>query len=93
MKGKARTFWSVVSVVAWLVCVVSCSNGGDTGVNAPELTDPCVSWCRTVAPWSHDGNPYESENYTVYSDGASLEARTQLAVFAEEVMAQVKGAG
>lgn len=53
---------------------------------APELPYPCVSWCNTVAPWPHDGNPFESEHFTIYSDGASRAALAQLAEIAEEVL-------
>lgn len=53
---------------------------------APELTYPCVSWCNTVAPWPHDGNPLESEHFTIYSDGASRAALADLAEIAEEVL-------
>jgi len=59
-------------------------------VEAPELTHPCVSWCNTVAPWPHDGAPYEGVNFTVYSDGASLEARKELADTAESVLAELQ---
>ncbi len=59
---------------------------GCGSVDAPTLNHPCVSWCNTVAPWPHDGNPYESQNFTVYSDGASLQARMDLAAIAEGVL-------
>ncbi len=59
-------------------------------VTGPELTSPCVSWCNTVAPWPHDGQPYEGENFVVYSDGASLQARIDLVTIAENVLADVK---
>jgi hypothetical protein len=39
--------------------------------------------------WPHDGHPYESEHFVVYSDGASLEARQRLAALAEEVLLEV----
>ncbi len=39
--------------------------------------------------WPHDGRPFESEDFVVYSDGASLEARQQLAGLAEEVLVEV----
>jgi len=78
-----RSFSTCVSGVALLAGLVSCAGEQDAG---PPLTHPCVSWCDTIAPWPHDGNPYEGENYTVYSDGASLDARIQLAEVAEEVM-------
>jgi hypothetical protein len=46
------------------------------------------SW-YTKERWPHDGNPFESQNFVVYSDGASLEARQRLASLAEEVYVEV----
>ena len=46
------------------------------------------SW-YTKERWPHDGNPIESQNFVVYSDGASLEARQRLASLAEEVYVEV----
>ncbi len=46
------------------------------------------SWYETgFTPWPHDGNPYESENFVIYSDAASLEARQLLSQICEEVFA------
>ncbi len=70
-------------LIAWLA--VGCES-----VAEPELNYPCVSWCNTVAPWPHDGNQYESQNFTVYSDGASMQARMQVAEIAEAVLADLK---
>lgn len=39
--------------------------------------------------WPHDGRPFESGNFVVYSDGASVEARQRLASLAEEVLVEV----
>jgi len=41
------------------------------------------SWYETGHRWPHDGNPIESENFIIYSDAASLEARQQLAQICE----------
>ena len=38
----------------------------------------------------HDGKPYESENFVVYSDGASEQARRSLAQFGEELIAELR---
>jgi len=38
--------------------------------------------------WPHDGRPYESANFVVYSDAASMEARRRLARVAEQVLAE-----
>ena len=48
------------------------------------------SWYETPYKWPHDGNPYESENFVIYSDAASLEARQFLAEIGEDVFAVLK---
>lgn len=40
-------------------------------------------------PWPHDGKPVESESFVVYSDTASVEARSEVAEVAEDVWAQL----
>lgn len=47
------------------------------------------SWYSRGQRWPHDGKPFESRNFVVYSDGASLEARQRLASLAEEVLVEV----
>jgi hypothetical protein len=48
------------------------------------------SWYqREGFQWPHDGHPYETEHFVVYSDGASLKARQRLAAVAEEVLVEV----
>jgi hypothetical protein len=48
------------------------------------------SWYETgFTPWPHDGNPYESEHFIVYSDAASLEARQLLSQICEEAFALI----
>jgi len=39
--------------------------------------------------WPHDGNPYETQHFVVYSDGAGSEERQRLASLAEEVYIEV----
>jgi hypothetical protein len=46
------------------------------------------SWYVKEA-WPHDGNPYETEHFVVYSDGASPEARQRLGTLAEQVWGEV----
>jgi len=48
------------------------------------------SWYETgFTPWPHDGNPYESENFVIYSDAASLEARQFLSQICEAVFVSI----
>jgi len=48
------------------------------------------SWYVTGFRWAHDGNPYESANFLVYSDAASQHARQKLAEIGEEVLAELQ---
>jgi hypothetical protein len=46
------------------------------------------SWYVRV-PWPHDGRPYESDRFVVYSDSASSEARRELADQAERLWTEI----
>jgi hypothetical protein len=69
---------------------ICCVSFGCESVEGPELDYPCVSWCNTIAPWPHDGNPYETESFVIYSDGVSLEALRTLGEYAEDALVLVK---
>jgi len=67
--------------------------GDSTGPDGGGLPSGMVdsgSWYRTGFRWPHDGKPYESPNFIVYSDAASLEARRTLADIAEELLVVLK---
>jgi hypothetical protein len=49
------------------------------------------SWYETGFHWPHDGNPLEGENFVIYSDAASLEARQQLLEICETAFANIVG--
>jgi hypothetical protein len=84
MNARRKTTATLIPLLT--LSVAAC----DVEVTMPDLDFSCVSWCGTIAPWGHDGNPYESLNFTVYSDGASLQARKDLAAIAEQVLADLK---
>jgi hypothetical protein len=46
------------------------------------------SWYAQV-DWPHDGNPYESQNFIVFSDAASQEARQSAADIGEELLTKL----
>ena len=46
------------------------------------------SWYSRVQ-WPHDGDPYESQNFMVYSDAANQEARQAVAEIGEELLAEL----
>lgn len=64
------------------------SGCGDSPTETREMVDS-GSWYRTGFRWPHDGNPYESQHFTVYSDAASLAARQKLAEIAEDLLAEL----
>ncbi|MDH4177021.1 MAG: hypothetical protein OEV72_05525 [Thermoleophilia bacterium] len=84
----------VVAAMALAVVVMGVAVMSVVGFGSPpERPDPAQmidsgSWYRKF-PWPHDGHPYETEHFVVYSDGASLNARQQLAAIAEEVLVEV----
>lgn len=80
---------TVFVVFMSLLGLIACGGGGGSG-DTPVLNYPCVSWCNTIAPWPHDGNPYESANFTVYGDTSSIQARMGLASIAEGVLTDLK---
>ena len=47
------------------------------------------SWYETGHRWPHDGNPVEGENFVIYSDAASLEARQQILRICEDALTTV----
>lgn len=57
----------------------------DSATSPPEMVDS-GSWYRSGFRWPHDGNPFESEHFIVYSDAASLEARQTVAKIGEELL-------
>lgn len=79
---------SVATLLAGLVYLflAGCE---DSATDLPEMVDS-GSWYRSGFRWPHDGNPYESEHFIVYSDAASLEARQKVAEIGEELLVLLK---
>lgn len=70
-----------------LACVAGC---GDSPVAPSSSMVDNGSWYRTGFRWPHDGQPYESPSFIVYSDGASLEARQKVAEIGEGLLVVLK---
>jgi len=64
--------------------------GCDKSPSTPSDMVDRGSWYRTGFEWPHDGNPYASQNFVVYSDAASLEARQKLAEIGEDLLVLLK---
>jgi hypothetical protein len=72
-----------------MLILAACA-GSSSGPD-PTLSEGLVdsgSW-YVRAEWPHDGNPFESTNFVVYSDAASIEARHEVATVAEAVWAEL----
>jgi len=74
-----------LSVLLFII-IIGCSSDSPT---EPEPAYP-GSWYSLGIQWAHDGDPYETENFIVYSDAASREARETLADIAEEMLSGLK---
>ena len=67
----------------------ACSGSSSSSETSPSegLVDS-GSWYVRV-PWPHDGHPYESGRFVVYSDSASLNARREVADGAELLWTEI----
>lgn len=63
---------------------------GDGPAEPADMVDS-GSWYVTGFRWPHDGKPYESEHFEVFSDAASEAARRSLADIGEGVLADLVG--
>lgn len=78
------------ALLASMVLAWACGDAtGPDGSGLPPGTVDGGSWYQTGFRWPHDGNPYETPNFIVYSDAASLEARRQLAEIGEDLLADL----
>jgi hypothetical protein len=78
-------------ILAASVQLMSCGGGGGGGGSSG--TGGFISsgsWYVTGFEWPHDGNPWESDNFVIYSDGAGEDARQALALLAEETLSEIK---
>lgn len=82
--GKHIARATLIAVVGALVLLLAA--GCDDATTAPSAVVDSGSWYRSGYEWPHDGQPYESAHFIVYSDAASLEARRTLAGIAEDLM-------
>jgi hypothetical protein len=75
----------------WILSLsVLALTGCDSSSVAPLPMIDSGSWYRSGFHWAHDGHPYESPNFIVYSDAASLAARREVAEIGEELLTSLK---
>lgn len=77
-------------VASSLLTVLLLSACNDSPSEQSAMVDS-GSWYRTGFKWPHDGNPFESEHFIVYSDAASVDSRQRLAEIGEELLVVLKG--
>lgn len=70
-------------LVAFVVSACANSSSGFQPVAAEDMIDSGSWYVRES--WPHDGSPFESERFVVYSDSASPEARKAAAEIAERL--------
>ena len=76
----------ITCCIAALLALGACNDSP----SAPSTMVDSGSWYVTGFRWPHDGRPYESEHFIVYSDAASDEARRTLAEIGEELLAVLR---
>ncbi len=96
-KEKSGTTMRKKSVIQNLIGILfvllaaACRNGLQKGNRSSDISETLVdsgSW-YSREKWPHDGKPYESLNFIIYSDAASQESREELAGIAEELLAEL----
>ncbi len=87
MNGSANRT-ARIWLLGW-IALLGLGGCGDSPVAPAPMVDS-GSWYRTGFRWPHDGQPYVSPSFIVYSDGASLEARQKLAEIGEELLAELR---
>lgn len=76
---------AIVLCAGLVVGLVSgCSQASDQPPEPAQMVDTGSWYSREQ--WPHDGNPYESQNFIVYSDAAGQEARQSVAEIGEELL-------
>lgn len=85
-----RFSWPVpITALAVTVLSLGLSACGRSTTAPSQMVDS-GSWYRTGFRWPHDGAPYESAHFIIYSDAASLESREKLASIGESLLASLR---
>ena len=89
-KNKSRILQHLIGILVILLtagCRGLLPGENQSLDNAENMVDS-GSWYSRME-WPHDGEPYESPNFIIYSDAASLEARQDLASIAEDLLVEL----
>jgi hypothetical protein len=88
--NRTKSGWNLLGVLLILL-TAGCSSWQPEKNQIPDSASTMVdsgSWYSRVQ-WPHDGNPYESQHFIIYSDGDTLEAREELAAIAEDLLSEL----
>jgi hypothetical protein len=88
MGMRRQTDGAAPHVLVFALVLFSGAACGDSPTDQDGMVDS-GSWYRTGFRWPHDGAPYESANFIVYSDAASFEAREKLSEIGESLMVEL----
>jgi hypothetical protein len=86
---KQKTFMRTVGMGIAFTTLILLWGCEDSPTDAGAMVDS-GSWYRSGFRWPHDGNPYETEHFIVYSDAASPFARQRVAEIGEDLLALLK---
>ena len=90
-RNAHKLFFPILIVTFGLLTIIGCGGDGHTTDKQGNNMIDSGSWYETgFTPWPHDGNPLEGENFIIYSDAASLEARQYLLQICEEEFTIIK---
>ena len=87
MMNQAKTFLIAFCVALFLGVLSGCTQASTQPPEPVQMVDSGSWYSREQ--WPHDGNPYESQHFVVYSDAASQEARQSVAEIGEEILAEL----
>lgn len=88
MSKKHTSRGAAVRIVLLTLVLLLSAACSDSPTDPDGMVDS-GSWYRTGFRWPHDGAPYESANFIVYSDAASFEARKTLAEIGENLLVEL----
>jgi hypothetical protein len=88
---KMKTILAKSAAMVCTIVIAFFVGCAETPVDPEKNMIDSGSWYETgFTPWPHDGNPYASENFVIYSDDASMQARQKLSEICEDVFATIK---
>ena len=85
--STCRKFNKYIILILVLISILSCEKE-PTGNNQTQIEEG--SWTiYSIYDWSHDGHPYSSEYFKVYSDGASIELKRKAGEFCDTKFVEI----